>query len=644
MKREHFYYLITLFGILIFLVPVFIHRYGPSFNKLPFFDDYLETYCMSIKGIEMLFEGGLFGWDSNHLGGYPIVYTGPTMLTFLLLPFYLLAKSYAFQLMLLCLWLAFPVCIGVFTHTLFNNWKITVAALILATGALLFYLRLCLRWGDIHAFAGVVVFVVCFIFYERLRHGRAWAYLGCVFFTTLLYYTYYPYAIFFMGFIFIHWLTKPTKGGLLAILLIGVALFLTTLPYNWYYIAYHKYAMHSFTDYHANIAYRPLNEIGPFVLSKLKECCYLEWKWQRDFFVFIAPFYVSGLFIKRLRPYSVILFFMVLICFLSDVWIETDWISRILPQRILFLMPVFAVPHFAYILANISPPHIRTALGFLIILTFLFFKNPYRFKVDLSISTMRDYNGPLFENIRKLDGHLILFENITSDNLLFDKEDSRFRRVGHNHTHMASLMAMDTGKKFFSSTHEGWHETVFRGNCINTGVFRGQYISDVEIDEIEAVLQKWGIVYLVVWHKYSKRYFSSFIFEDKFELYWDDNQWSIFKYRNADGRSVQMATGQGWITRETYFSKKIRIHNASQGDIVVVRSNYFPTWKAFYNGIHIPTLDIDGQLGFIAPANGSYTITLRFPKYLAFNILSVLTLFGVGVLAGNRKFQSLLAS
>jgi hypothetical protein len=154
-------------------------------------------------------------------------------------------------------------------------------------------------------------------------------------------------------------------------------------------------------------------------------------------------------------------------------------------------------------------------------------------------------------------------------------------------------------------------------------------------------LTKWGVVYLVVWSDCSKKYFSSF--NELFDVYWQDNAWSIFRYTRADGRSVTMNTGEGWIAEESYFSKKIELRNVVKGETIVVRSNYFPTWKAFVDGVVIPTSNIGGQLGLTAPRDGSYSITLQFPKYRLFSILAVIILLMAGIASSNRKFTSLLA-
>ena len=51
------------------------------------------------------------------------------------------------------------------------------------------------------------------------------------------------------------------------------------------------------------------------------------------------------------------------------------------------------------------------------------------------------------------------------------------------------------------------------------------------------------------------------------------------------------------------------------GEPVVVRTNYYPAWRAFVADREVALYPSDGQLTFHAPQSGSYTVRLAYPRY-----------------------------
>jgi hypothetical protein len=76
------------------------------------------------------------------------------------------------------------------------------------------------------------------------------------------------------------------------------------------------------------------------------------------------------------------------------------------------------------------------------------------------------------------------------------------------------------------------------------------------------------------------------------------------------------------------------LRDVGAGEPVVVRSRYYPAWRAFAAGREVPLHDIRGQLAFTTPAAGSYTVRLEYPRYRALSILALVSfLAGALVLA-----------
>jgi len=56
-----------------------------------------------------------------------------------------------------------------------------------------------------------------------------------------------------------------------------------------------------------------------------------------------------------------------------------------------------------------------------------------------------------------------------------------------------------------------------------------------------------------------------------------------------------------------------------------VRTNYYPAWRAHAGGREVPLYSAAGQMGFDAPASGTYIVRFEYPRYrwLSFFALSV---------------------
>ena len=74
------------------------------------------------------------------------------------------------------------------------------------------------------------------------------------------------------------------------------------------------------------------------------------------------------------------------------------------------------------------------------------------------------------------------------------------------------------------------------------------------------------------------------------------------------------AHGEGRLTRYDALGATVSLSGVMAGDLVVVRTNYFPAWLAASDGRPIGLFASDGQLAFRAPRDGSYDVTLTYPR------------------------------
>jgi hypothetical protein len=249
---------------------------------------------------------------------------------------------------------------------------------------------------------------------------------------------------------------------------------------------------------------------------------------------------------------------------------------------------------------------------------------------------MSSYSENFKRKIRGLKGNLILWDGQQGYNHATESKLGRRTEKWSDDVHLVGVFAMETGKDFFASGLNGWPPSVFRANSIICGTYRGKFLSEYPAQEIRVLLRKWGIRYLVLWSEEARRYFSAQ--RDSYKLIWkidtrelqrrgfEPVQWEIYEFLDADPRSVVVAPGSGEIETKGYFTKILRLRGVTKGEKVTVRMNYFPAWRAFWEGHEVDLFNEDGQLALRSPADGDLVIYLYFPKYKFLTMAAILSL------------------
>ena len=68
---------------------------------------------------------------------------------------------------------------------------------------------------------------------------------------------------------------------------------------------------------------------------------------------------------------------------------------------------------------------------------------------------------------------------------------------------------------------------------------------------------------------------------------------------------------------------------------IVVRTNYYPAWRAVDEGRDVPLFSDRGLLAFAAPRTGSYTVRLEYPRYRGVSLVALAAL-GLGLVLLSR--------
>jgi len=144
------------------------------------------------------------------------------------------------------------------------------------------------------------------------------------------------------------------------------------------------------------------------------------------------------------------------------------------------------------------------------------------------------------------------------------------------------------------------------------GAWKGRMLARGDEDAFVAEMRRWGMRHVLVWSKTSRAAFGSW---GNFSSSWADGPWQQFDLleAEADLRSVVTGRGEGQLVSTTPLGGLVRLTDARRGDRVVVRTRFHPAWTAEWDGGRVPLIDVDGQLGFVAPADGRCDVRLVYP-------------------------------
>ena len=583
-------------------------------------DDYPAVFALSKHGADIIKQGGYFGWDSSFVGGYFTASEMGMNLVHFLLPLSLFGWEIGFHLLILISFLSFPLLCLEYVKTCCKvNDNRALLTLPIASFFVLHYFDYrigLLGFGMIAAFIGIDLLILSLILLERLKEKKRYAFFLLTLTLSLLFYTHLGFFMYAVMFILIDFLITPRRENLGYICCLGCLLLMVVSPFLIYKLKYSDYLIldnrnysppgFSFDNYFINVirslyrlidynSWTKVEAYYPLLFSPILVYLFFQKNWKREtiFSLFIVIFYA-------LVPSS-----------LSSLYL--------LFSRIRFLTPFFlSILTVGFLITNYEKKNFLILLfGLLISMMCLnnyFVNKPYVFK---HAQPGDFYNKPLVGMIKNLDGRYIAVEN-----------NQHWKRWGNKvvpYFHWLSLLQLETNKLYFSNMYDGYHHTPYRGNSFEGGFFKGKRIDKWAIEDINKILLQWGVKYVVVWNEKTKEYFSGY--PEFFKDVWQDTDWVIFQFQNADIRSAIVDSGgKATVIDKDYFEKHVILSGVKKGAKVTVRSNYFPAWKAYYNNKELALINSEGQVGFIAPDSGNYGIIFKYPRYTLLNILAIIAL------------------
>ncbi len=613
-----------------------------KWDELILFDDYPTIYTVTLKGWELLKEGAIFGWDPRLMGGYYTVSDVSHNEIFFMLPFLPLGPRVAFHLMILAFYVAFPFLVAWYAHLHWRQPRTTSAALWVGLLTVFGFFDNLLYWGMVNSFIGLNLLLLSLILFALMREGRPFASFFLIVNLSLTIYAaggFFAYALLLLGIEFLwHWRRQMVPR----MAFVTVATFFITLTYTYAFLRYPGYFIQS-DEIYAPVHYtvseivtqstealprvldprlwllgKPVRYQGLFIVSLpiLAAVGWEEWRRSRA----AATAQAGRAALKVVLAATAVMLATLVVSPSVDMFVS----------RIRFVLPPLLALIYAVWLTR--EPRFHPAPLF-VVAALLIATLPSRLTQPLPhVPSLHAYNAPLLDQIEALDSRLVLLESIGGYDLATEGEGST--QAQEASLHPESLFPFETSKSYMANNQEGYHHSVYRRNFFTSGAFRGRLLHDWPREEVKAFLEQWGLRHLVLWSDIAKRYFGS---DAAFRLLWTDGSWAIYEYADAQPGDVIAATGRGEIVSHGYLSQEVHLQGMRRGELVTLRMNYFPAWRATYDGQPLALREKGGQMAFVAPADGDYTVHMSYPRYAELSWLALVTLAVSGILCIRHK-------
>lgn len=619
-----------------YLLAIFPPR---TFGDLIFYDDYLARYSISARGWDMLAQGGVFGWEDRCLGGYHTAADINRNFIFFMLPVMAAGGRIAFHLMIVSSCCIFPLGVYWYTGIACGRRSGANAGMLVAVLFMLSFFDNILDWGMLDVFVAITLSVFCMLFFELLAQGRRYAAVLLMVSLALLQYAHLVIFVLTCATLVLQALLRGGKPLRVKMALVFAGVVLMTLPQTVYYVKYYRYFIR-----HLEV-FDPVRQAAHPPFANLYQA-----------FGSLDGFRDAGLEFKVLVMYAALLPLILRSASSRDARMRaiacsgavlaagavlgTELISYLF-LRASYLLPLF-IAVFCGCRASKCGVHRAAFLLQCVALMLLLFSMAFAPRMFPTIRHIRDFRPALYAKMEAMDDDVMVFESVAAWHLLglsYKVEGVREADVSPPaHVHMELELARSLDKKLLCAIEDGYHPSVYRGNAIIAGTFRGRPLTRVGVGEVEDMLCRWGIRHLILWSTLAKDYFSGH--PEHFTEIWRDGAFSIFRYRRDAACAAAPVEEKARIVEETYFTKRIALQDVAEGEQIVLRCNYFPAWKVSWNGQACPTHDERGQLAFRAPASGSYIVSLAFPRYAG---LSVLALIALAIGIGAETFSALRA-
>jgi hypothetical protein len=598
-----------------------------TWTLIPFDDDWAPRYQVTVDGVRLLKQGAVAGWQWALLGGHQTSADLSQSLTAVgALPMMLFGDRIGYHLAHLIILAGIPWLVF---RDVASDGRRDVALLAA------FFTLICtigmfgtiLPSGDTNSIAGVFAALVALTGSRLARAGSRWGGAALVAGLTLAAYTHLGFLMYtglYLGLEAGFYRDRRMAGRAFAA---GVVAGIAALPLYIELLAYPAYFITN------NLIYAP----GPLPWARVARQIFYNTeillhphRWFNDYYSLVKVMLalVGWMAIQPGRSRPRFHAWMVLLA-MALLRLDTPEAGFLFTRQMHMLAAFIGAPLAAFIIDHTGNRKLAWALVAIVALypQTGFDRVPH-------LDSPREWDPSFAERLSTRAGAMVLVENSPHRDL--DSDPSRRTERTPFGVHFESLMAEATGRRLYGQTWDCWHWTPFRGQVVAGGSFRGQAIAYTPIDDFEAEMRKWGVVHLLVWSDATRRYLDAA--SEHFTRRWSHGRWVEYELRDADPRVVVAQAGGGTLENLHLLGGDIRLEGVRAGDEVVVRMNYFPAWRGHLDGRDVELFQVDGQLAFVAPADGSYVVALEYPRRRALIVLALTALLAgaVGLAYGGR--------
>ena len=579
-------------------------RLPPSlWRQIPFKDDWTELFQQAVNGVTLLRRGVVVGWNWWFLGGYPTsTDIAQNLGTVAFVPMTLFGDRLGYHVLHAVMFLAVPAFVwwDLRTENRAICWLGTGLSCFFAVGYVSGALG---SSGDTNSLVGVCCVCLALMGSRAARLGSRWGGPLLMLALTLALYTHAAFFVYAVIYLTIEAVYYRDWTAFLRLVAAGALAGVASLPTHWESLRYPDYV--SFN----NTVYSPG---GPMDWAGFARSVYYNveilgrpGRWFNDYRslanVWLPVLAVSAVLPGRSRT-----------SFYAWLAIATQLLLRLntpeagaMLDRIQHLFPLLTGPALAgFILCCAGTRRLAAAMMVPLILYVPAVFTPIR-----HVSELRAFDPALIDRIAASQGNLILVE--VSPHRDMDSHPTRRSETTPFDVHFEGLLPGVAGQRFYSQMIDGWVWNVHRGQVVGAGTFAGRPIADTPIADFEAEMARWGVKHLFVWTDASRDYLARGPFVER----WRTGRWSQFERPHADVRAVVTASGSARLRNLDFFGADVELADVRTGEPVVVRTNYYPAWRAHAGGVDVPLYADAGQLAFIVPGDGSYTVRLEYPRY-----------------------------
>lgn len=582
-----------------------------TWSEIPFKDDYTPLYQAAVNGVHLLQRGSVVGWNWWLLGGYPTsTDIAQSFGALAFIPMTLFGEQIGFHVLHAVAFLAIPAFIwwDLRQDDREAGWLAGGFAGLFTAG----YFATLGNSGDTNSLIGVFCACVALVGSRAARLNRRWGGPVLLLGLTLGLYSHVAFCVYAGLYLLLEAAYHRDAKALLRLAAAGAFAVIISLPVHWESLRYPSYV--SFN----NTVYNPDAPIDWPLFARTVyynvQILALPGRWFNDYRS-LANVWLPALVIMALGPGRSRAGFYACAVVLTQglLRLNTSEVGALF-DRIQHMMPPLAAPALAGVVLRFGGTR-RLALA-LVALIGLYVATsfvPVRHVPDL-----RAFDPPLIDRIAASDGNMILVE--ISPHRDMDSDPVRRSVRTPFDVHFEGLLPGVRGQRFYAQMWDGWIWNVFRGQVVGAGTFAGRAIEETPPEVFVAEMRRWGVKHLFVWTDESREYLAGSGF---FTEQWRGGLWSDFELQGVDTRDVITATGAGHLRRLDFLGADVDLVDVTAGAPVIVRANYYPAWRAYAQGREVSLYSSNGQIGFSAPASGSFVVRFEYPRYRWLSILAL---------------------